>query len=145
VFSTGTAQVATVAPGLFTANSSGQGVPAGYALRVRQGQLQPAESIAQLNAQNQWIPRPIDLGPEGDEVYLVLFGTGIRFRREPPQVSAQIGGVNARVDYAREHCCWVGLDQVNLLLPRSLIGRGEVDLTLTVDGVTSNTVRIQIK
>ena len=30
-------------------------------------------------------------------------------------------------------------------LPRSLIGRGEVDLTLMADGVTSNTMRIQIK
>jgi len=39
----------------------------------------------------------------------------------------------------------VGLDQVNVLIPRSLIGRGEVDVVLTVDGKPANTVRVAIK
>ena len=40
---------------------------------------------------------------------------------------------------------FVGLDQVDVGLPRSLIGRGEVDLVLTVDGRAVNTVRINIR
>jgi uncharacterized protein (TIGR03437 family) len=76
----------------------------------------------------------------------VLFGTGIRFRKDPPQVSATIGGVTARVDYARNQCCFVGLDQVNLLIPRSLIGRGgQVDVILTIDGQATMPLKIAIK
>jgi uncharacterized protein (TIGR03437 family) len=37
------------------------------------------------------------------------------------------------------------MDQVNLLVPTSLAGRGEVDVVLTVDGVAANTVRVNIK
>src|SRR6185503_14982835 len=34
------------------------------------------------------------------------------------------------------------LDQLNVSLPRTLAGRGEVDLVLTVDGRPANTVRV---
>ena len=37
------------------------------------------------------------------------------------------------------------LGQINLRLPRSLAGRGEVDITLTVDGRRANTVRVNFK
>ena len=40
---------------------------------------------------------------------------------------------------------FVGLDQVNATLPKSLRGRGEVDVILTVDGLASNAVKIRIK
>jgi uncharacterized protein (TIGR03437 family) len=40
---------------------------------------------------------------------------------------------------------WFGLDQINILLTRNLVGRGEVDLVLTVDGQAANTVRVNIK
>jgi len=39
----------------------------------------------------------------------------------------------------------VGLDQVNLALSRSLIGRGEVAITLTADGRVANPVTVTIK
>jgi len=38
-----------------------------------------------------------------------------------------------------------GMDQVNLPIDRSLAGRGEVDVVLTVDGVAANTVKINVK
>ncbi|HMY76858.1 MAG TPA: hypothetical protein PLQ88_33875, partial [Blastocatellia bacterium] len=60
-------------------------------------------------------------------------------------VAAQIGGANALVTYAGAQNEFAGLDQLNLLLPRSLAGRGEVDLTVTVDGKTANTVKVSIK
>ena len=37
------------------------------------------------------------------------------------------------------------MDQVNILIDRSLIGRGEVDVVVTVDGVASNTVKINVQ
>src|SRR5207302_11143509 len=51
--SLGTVQIAPVAPGLFAANSNGQGVAAAVALRVKGDGTQSFESIAQFNiAQN---------------------------------------------------------------------------------------------
>jgi uncharacterized protein (TIGR03437 family) len=40
---------------------------------------------------------------------------------------------------------FIGLDQVNLPIPRSLAGRGEVDVVVTVEGKVANTVKINIK
>jgi len=37
-----------------------------------------------------------------------------------------------------------GLDQINLQLPKTLAGRGGVDLELTVDGVQANVVHLVI-
>ena len=37
------------------------------------------------------------------------------------------------------------VDQVNVRIPRSLIGRGLADVTLTVDGVAANIVQVNIK
>ncbi|HMV83964.1 MAG TPA: hypothetical protein PKC13_01600 [Blastocatellia bacterium] len=38
-----------------------------------------------------------------------------------------------------------GLDQVNLLLPRELAGRGETDVMPTADGKAANPVKVRIK
>ena len=58
---------------------------------------------------------------------------------------AKIGGVDADVKFIGAQNDFAGLDQINILVPRSLAGRGEVDLILTVDGVQANVVRISIK
>jgi len=57
----------------------------------------------------------------------------------------RIGGQSAEVLYAGPQGAFVGLDQVNLRLARSLAGLGEADLVLTVDGKAANTVRIGIR
>lgn len=139
-------QIARVAPALFTANASGQGVAAAYALRIKANGAQISEPIAQFDqAQSRFVVRPIDLGDASDQVYVILFGSGLRFRSSLTAVSAQVGGTPATVTYVGAQGEFVGLDQANILLPRSLIGRGEVDVVLTVDGQAANTVRISIK
>jgi uncharacterized protein (TIGR03437 family) len=144
--STGTAQIVAVAPGLFAANATGQGVAAAYALRVTANGTQIIEPISQYDAaQSKFVSKPLDLGPESDQVFLVLFGTGIQFRSSPSAVSVKIGGVVAEVLYAGTQGGFVGLDQINVRLPQSLKGRGEVDLVLTVDGQPANTVKVNIK
>jgi uncharacterized protein (TIGR03437 family) len=142
--SIGTIQVVDVAPELFSADSTGGGAAIGNAVRVKAGGAQSEEPIVRF-VNNQWELIPLDLGPDTEQVFLVLFGTGIRFRQDPPQVSATIGGVAARVDYAKNQCCFVGLDQVNLLIPRTLIGRGEVEVVLTIEGQTTPPLKIAVK
>ncbi len=133
--SSGAAQVVTVAPGLFAANASGQGVAAALALRIKADGTQQFEPVGQFDAaRNQFIAKPIDLGPETDRVFLILFGTGLRFRSSLAAVTARIGGLDAQVLFAGPQSDFVGLDQVNVRLPRSLAGRGDVEVALTVDG-----------
>jgi uncharacterized protein (TIGR03437 family) len=49
------------------------------------------------------------------------------------------------VEYAGNQNQYVGLDQINVRLTRSLIGRGEVEVNLTIDGRAANTVRVSFK
>ena len=142
--------IVKVAPALFAANADGRGVPAGFALRVRSDGSQIAEPMAQFDAaQNRFVPRPIDLGPDlgaaSDQVFLILFGTGIRGRSRIANVAARIGGASAEVFYAGAQDTFVGLDQVNIRLPRALVGRGAVDVVLLADSYAANPVQINIK
>ena len=138
---TGTLNITRSAPGLFTANANGQGVPAAVVLRVRANGAQSFEPLARLE-NNHFVPAPIDLGAAGEQVFLVLFGTGLRFQQT---ITASVGGTSAAVLFTGAVTGLAGLDQVNLALPRTLIGRGEVDVTLRVDGVNANAVRVSVR
>ena len=138
--------ISAVIPSLFTANADGQGVPAAAALRVKADGSSSYDPVSRFDATlNRAVSVPIDLGAASDQVFLVLNGTGIRGRSALSAVSATIGGVVAPVEYAGPQGVFVGLDQLNIGIPRTLIGRGEVDLILTVDGKAANTVRVNIK
>lgn len=144
--SIGSLGISTVAPGLFTADASGQGLPTAVALRVKENGTLSYEPIAQFDpAQSRFVPVPIDLGPPTDQLFLILYGTGVRFRSALSAVSATIGGENSEVLYAGLAEGFVGLDQANLRIPRSLAGRGLVNVSLMVDGKAANVVTIQIK
>jgi uncharacterized protein (TIGR03437 family) len=60
-------------------------------------------------------------------------------------VSCAIGGVSSEAVFAGAAPGFAGLDQVNVRLPRSLAGRGEVDVELMVDGEAANKVRVSIR
>lgn len=144
--SVGRVRIANVAPGLFSANSSGQGVAAGEVLRVKANGTQVYESLSRYDAsQQRSVPIPIDLGPEGDQVFLILYGTGWRNRSALASVTTKLGGTSGETFYAGPQGSFAGLDQLNVLIPRSLAGRGEVDVVLMVDGVPANIVRVSIK
>jgi len=144
--SAGTSQIASVAPGLFTADASGRGLPAASALRVKAGGMQISEPVARFDqAVNRFVAVPIDFGPATDQVFLILYGTGLRNRSSLSVVTVTVGGVNVPAQYAGAQGGFVGLDQVNALLPRDLAGRGEIDVVLSIDGQRANTVKINIK
>jgi uncharacterized protein (TIGR03437 family) len=144
--SIGTQQIANVAPGLFTANANGLGVPAATVFRLKANGTTADEPLAQFDSTlGRFVPLPIDLGPDGDQVFVVLFGTGFRNNTGLANVGVKIGGTDVEVLYAGIAPGFVGLDQCNARVPRSLAGRGEVDLVMTVNGKVANTVRISIK
>src|SRR5262249_52020570 len=142
----GATRIAPVAPALFSANASGQDVGAAVALRVKGDGAQSFEPVAQFDAAtNRFVSLPIDLGPDTDQVFLLLFGTGARGRSALSAVNVTIGGVTAPVSFADAQGGLAGLDQLNARLPRSLIGLGELDVALTVDGRIANGVKVRIK
>lgn len=143
IISTGTIQITSVQPGLFAANADGQGVAAAFVLRVKPDGSRSYEEIVLRDQTNRFIARPIEMG--ADDLYLELYGTGVRQRSDLANVSVKIGGVNAPVLYTGAQGSFVGLDQINVQVPRELAGRGEVDLVLTVDGKTANAVKVNIR
>jgi uncharacterized protein (TIGR03437 family) len=139
-----TIAIGPVAPGLFTANSTGQGVAAAQVIRVHADGTQDApQSVAVFDTrQNLWVPAPIDLGGPTDTVYLLLYGTGIRHYAAMP--TCTIAGKPVALAFAGAQGSFPGLDQVNLMLPSSLRGSGTVNLVVTVDGTAANTVTLAI-
>ncbi|MFN0121048.1 MAG: S8 family serine peptidase [Blastocatellia bacterium] len=129
----GAVSVSGAWPGLFTANSFGTGLGAANVLRVRNGQL-----IYQSPA------TPIDLGIAGDQVFLVLYGTGLR-GVSASRIRAYLGGAPLNTDFIGDAPGFSGLDQINLPLPASLAGRGQLDLLLYADTWRANTIQFTIK
>jgi uncharacterized protein (TIGR03437 family) len=129
----GSVQVATVAPGIFAISGSGSPpTAAGQWLRYSGGNPVASGSL----------DTPIEFGGPGDTVYLILYGTGIRFRSSLSAVSVTAGGSGTVVEYAGAQGTFVGQDQINAILPQSLAGAGEINVIVTVDGVTANTVKV---
>jgi uncharacterized protein (TIGR03437 family) len=130
-------KIAAVAPGIFNAG----GLALGYADTVYSSGHQTYASVSSPDASGTLQLAPIDVS--SGNVYLLLFGTGIRNHVNP--VTATIGSTTLPTTYAGAQGSFPGEDQINIALPASLAGAGVVDLTLSVDGQTSNSVQIQIK
>jgi len=138
--------IAKVIPGVFTANANGDGVAAAVVVRTKPDGSQQYESMVSFDtAQNKYVATPIDLGSETDQVVLVLFGTGWRNQSSLSAFSVKIKGIDAPVQFAGMQPMLPGLDQLNALIPRSLIGSGEVDVEVKVDGRSANKVKMAIK
>ena len=119
--------IAHVSPALFTADSSGHGAPAAIALQYigRAATQLPVFTCGGSPALCTAVP--INLGPASASVYLVLFGTGIRGRTGLSGVSVTVGARALPVVYAGAQNTFPGLDQINVLLDRALIGQGQLD------------------
>jgi uncharacterized protein (TIGR03437 family) len=138
--------VTSVAPGLFTANANGAGVPAAVLLRIKADGSQSYETVAEFNAAaNRFVPRQLDFVNDTDRLILLLFGTGFRGRTNLSNVILRFADVTVPVQFAGAQGDLVGLDQLNVELPRTLRGRGDVNLTGTVDGRSINTVQVSFK
>ncbi len=139
-----------VAPGFFTANQSGQGVAAATALRIRADGTQESVPVFSCTNDGQCSAVPIDVA-SGLPVYLSLYGTGFGNAYRNPafasNVSCQVRGDNATVQFAGPQPVYPGLDQLNLLLPQSLpSGLASVQCQFHGrQGYESNIVQIAIK
>jgi uncharacterized protein (TIGR03437 family) len=146
ILSVGMIEVGGVGPALFSMSADGKGPAAAVAIRYAADGSSSWQYTGGCGAAPASCATvPIDLGSAADQAILQLYGSGIRGRSSLASVSSRIGGETAEVLYAGAQGQYAGLDQVNVRLPRSLAGRGEVDVVLTADGKTANTVRINVK
>jgi len=129
-----------VAPALFALNAAG--LVAANVVRAAGG-VTTYEDIFQVSG-GAVIARPIDLGPASDQVFLVLYGTGLR-AAGTAGVTVTIGGISVPVSYAGPQGQVEGFDQVNVPVPRSLAGKGSVDVILKASGAAANTVKLTVK
>lgn len=135
----GTLDIMTAGPSIFTADSSGQGVPAGQLLRVRSNGQSTYEPLARIDGTTgRGIPVPIERR-SGDQLYLVLYGTGLNELEDQDGnlvngvaelVEVVSGSKTLAVAYAGRAPGFAGLDQLNLALPGDLTGA--VTLTIRV-------------
>ena len=142
----GLVEIANVSPGTFSANSDGQGVAAAQIFRIR-GAQRTFEPVSTTDSgTGKQIPLAIDLGPATDEVFLVLYGTGVRFRTSESSVSIKVGVRVLQTLYAGAVDGYIGLDQINSVrLPRDLVGVGLVNVELNVDGKLANVTTVAFK
>ena len=124
------------------ANATGKGMAAALAYRLERW-ITSCGSGFSLSRAGALLAESLDVS-DHRPLYLSLYGTGIRGASSIANLDVTIGGVPVPVEYAGPQRQFAGLDQVNLHLPRSLNGKGETDLVLTVDGVAANTIRIGI-
>ncbi|MBI1760780.1 MAG: hypothetical protein HYR56_05015 [Acidobacteria bacterium] len=142
----GNVQLTNVAPSFFTANATGQGVPAGVVLRVKANGSQSFEPLAEFDqATNRFVAKAINLGPAGERVFVVLFGTGFRRRTGLENVSVSIAGLALPVSFAGAQGDLAGLDQLNVEMERALAGHGEVTLQTLIDNRPANAVTIRMQ
>jgi uncharacterized protein (TIGR03437 family) len=141
----GAAQIDNVGPGLYSKSADGKGVAAANAaIYAADGSVVP-QAVFQCAAGSPCVSSPMDLGNPGDQLIVSLYGTGIRNNSGLQNATAMVGGSRATLLYAGAQPQYPGLDQVNLVIPRSLAGAGEVPIVLTVDGQTANVVTINVK
>ncbi len=129
--------IAPVSPGIFTLNQTG--LPAASLVRSRPGQQPSWEPVFQVDGGGNVIARPIVFGGEEEDLFLILYCTGVRGRRREQRVTVQLGDLAVVADFVGPQLEFEGLDQINIKLPRTLAGKGDVSINVEVDGLRSNT------
>jgi uncharacterized protein (TIGR03437 family) len=96
VSASGTFLLEAVAPGVFSANGDGKGIAAAGAVHVKSDGSQVWELVCQCGAApGSCVGNAIDLGAASEQLYLSLFGTGMRNATQ--KASATVGGVAVAV------------------------------------------------
>ena len=136
-----TVDVQNTAPGIFSSNSSGSGAGA-----ILNGVTYAGPPFLVVTPQTS---------VSDQRTRLAVYCTGLRYAGNPtqdPTVTNVMSSViahgmdtsgnqyNFTVEYAGAAPGYIGLDQVNIVLPAQLDGAGLVSLTFTVANFTSNTV-----
>jgi uncharacterized protein (TIGR03437 family) len=132
--------IATVSPGIYTAN--GSGLPRANVIQGTAAGGQTVLPVYTTNSDGAIIPSPVPVGSGATSSYLVMLGTGFA-NAGTALTTATINGVTATVTFAGSVS--PGVDQINILIPSKLSGAGYVNVQITAEGVAANPVQITLK
>ncbi|MCX6619877.1 MAG: hypothetical protein NTY38_02125, partial [Acidobacteria bacterium] len=136
--------VSAVAPALSTTNSSG--LASGSVLRVSPEGEDSWGDIATNDENGATVPVPIDLSNIPGHVYLVVNGTGFRNRADLEQVQVAVSGHTLNPVFAGPMDGVPGMDQLRFeLFPYLREVQGDIQLSIKVDGQSSNTVTFRVQ
>jgi uncharacterized protein (TIGR03437 family) len=126
--STGTVKLVDASPGVFTINGGGTGTAAASCGMV-------VDNVFQFSNQ------PCAVSTDTTSGYLVIFGTGWR----NTSTTVTIAGTALTPAFSGAQGAFAGLDQINVVLPASLAGMGQVDMTITANSIVSATVQVTVQ
>jgi uncharacterized protein (TIGR03437 family) len=140
----GSMTIASSAPGLYSLNQDGAGVAAADSFLVTASYQEVNQTVFVCNppAVRSCLAAPLSLGGATDTLYVELYGTGIR---GAASVQCFVAGQSVPVLYAGPVAAYPGLDQINISIPKSLAGSGDVRVYVVADGVASNVVGLNIQ
>jgi len=152
----GQIEVSPISPAFFTAAQNGSGVPSGYITRVAAGTSQFSDE--QIVSFAGGSVTPITIDRRNDQIFLILFGTGIRYAPNTnaandialagggtllnvaESIEVTIGGRVARVDFAGPQGQFYGLDQLNVLIPADAVASPTAPVIIKVRDANGNLV-----
>jgi len=130
-------QIEATAPGLFELNP--EGLAAVSILRVAADGTQTSEPAFMTTATGRVIPRAIPPAAEGEQLFLVGFGSGLRGHGGLGTIDVEVGGLPAEVLFVGDQGAFAGLDQFNVgPLSPLLSGRARSELLMRIAGRAAN-------
>jgi uncharacterized protein (TIGR03437 family) len=125
--------VADAAPGIFTMTMDGKGPYAGQIIYAHADNTQSVADAA----------NPIDMSVRGDQVYLVLYGTGLR---HAGTLTVTLNGTNLPVVFFGAQAAYAGLDQINVgPLPSGIAATSLANLGVRANGQPANPVTVSFR
>jgi uncharacterized protein (TIGR03437 family) len=129
--------VATTAPGVYSANSQGKGVAAATYLRINSRGDRSEGLLFDPNTKaDTGVP-----AAAGDQIYLILYGTGMRGGK----ATATVGGVEVPVTGPVAQSQYPGLDQINLGPLPLRIGYGQKQIVIRQGDSVANFVTVTFR
>lgn len=143
LISTSPVQVVNAVPGVFWAPIyNGFPAPSGYGVLVSGDTQARTEIYHCTEGQDTCLLQPPSFGQPQDQLFLSIYATGLRnLKKSDIRVTAN--GVDLPVDYLGAQGYFIGLDQVNLRIPRILAGSGETLLEMLTPTGTVTVGRVQ--
>jgi uncharacterized protein (TIGR03437 family) len=132
--------VGAAQPGIFSVNSSG----AGQGVIVNNPANQIVSSTAPATAGDVVTVYCTGLGPTSPQAPATGTATPAGLFNATVPVTATIGGINAPVQFSGLTPGLVGLYQVNVQIPSGVTPGSAVPITITQNGVVSNTVTLAV-
>ncbi len=139
-------QIAATNPGLFSVEASGNGPALGSVLHVGTDGNTVYSALSDcVESPPSCTAIPITFDSPTDRVFLVLYGTGIRGVQSLSDVAVQLANTPLPALYAGPQTQFEGLDQVNVEIPRRLIGVGATSLQVLVNGQKTNALTVNVQ